>query len=74
MNTIDLTTPSAALNYLRSLPSDQAISLPGHYTESTTEGDAFRALTGEAPHAWAGNQRRWEWTAGELVVALEENE
>jgi hypothetical protein len=75
MITIDLTTPAAALVYLRSLPADQAISLPGHYTESTTEstteGDAVRAITEESTHSWAGNRRQWEWTASELVLALE---
>jgi len=71
MKTIDLTTPAAALNYLRSLPADQAISLPGHYTESTTEGDAVRSITDESAHTWASNRRQWDWTAAELVDALE---
>jgi len=68
---IDLTTAESALNYLRSLPADQAISLPVHYTESTTEGDAVYAITEESAHTWAGNRRQWEWTAADLVAALE---
>jgi hypothetical protein len=72
---IDLTTADSALNYLRSLPADQSISLPGHYTEITTEitteGDAVRAITEESAHIWANNHRRWEWTAAELVATLE---
>lgn len=71
MTTIDLTSPESALNYLSSLPADQTISLPGHYTESTTEGDAVSAITEEAAHTWAGNRRQWEWTAVELVAVLE---
>lgn len=71
MNAIDLTTASAAINYLRSLPADQSISLPGHYTESTTEGDAVRAITDESAHTWASNRRQWDWTAAELVATLE---
>lgn len=71
MNTIDLSTAESALNYLRSLPADQAISLPGHYTESTTEGDAVSTITEESAHTWAGNRRQWEWTAADLVMALE---
>jgi hypothetical protein len=68
---IDFTTAESALNYLRSLPADQVISLPGHYTESTTEGDAVRAITDESAHIWANNHRRWEWTAADLVATLE---
>lgn len=68
---LDLTTAESALAYLRSLPADQAISLPGHYTESTTEGDAVRAIVGESAHTWAGNRRQWEWSAADLVATLE---
>jgi hypothetical protein len=71
MKTIDLTSAESALNYLRSLPADQMISLPGHYTESNTEGDAVRAITEESAHTWAGNRRQWEWTAADLVATLE---
>lgn len=72
MNTIiDLTTAQSAFNYLRSLPADQAINLPGHYTENTTEGDAVRAITDQSAHEWAGNRRQWEWTAADLVATLE---
>ena len=67
----NLTSAQSALNYLRSLPADQAISLPGHYTESTTEGDAVRTITEESAHTWASNRRQWEWTAADLVTALE---
>jgi len=70
MSTIDLTTPAAALNYLRSLPVSEEISLPGLH-ESTTAGDAVRAITGENANVWANNRNQWEWTAGQLVTTLE---
>lgn len=70
MKTIDLTSPAAALAYLRSLPSDQAISLPGANETNTNEGDAVRAITGQSANEWAARYNRWEWTAGELVFQL----
>jgi hypothetical protein len=71
MNTIDLTSPEAALNYLRSLPAKTELSLPGHL-ESNTEGDAVRAVTGcDNANNWANSHRRWDWTAEELVAQLE---
>lgn len=67
MKTIDLTTPAAALAYLRTLPADQSISLPGPM-ESTAEGDAVRIITGYAnANQWAAMQRQWDWMAGDLV-------
>jgi hypothetical protein len=71
MTTIDLTSPESALNYLRNLPADQMLSLPGHYSESNTEGDAVRAITEESAHTWASNRRQWDWTAADLVATLE---
>jgi hypothetical protein len=71
MNTIDLTSAESALNYLRSLPADQAISLPGFGEVNTTEGDAVRAITEESANGWANAHRKWEWTAADLVATLE---
>jgi hypothetical protein len=70
MTTIDLTTAHSAISHLRSLPADQAISLPGAH-ESTTEGDAVRVITGDSANLWAADRNKWEWIAGELVAALE---
>jgi len=70
MTTIDLTSAYSAICYLCGLPADQNISLPGAY-ESTTEGDAVRAITGDSANLWASNRNKWQWTAGELVAALE---
>jgi hypothetical protein len=71
MITIDLTSAESALNYLRSLPADQSISLPGFGEASTTEGDAVRAITEESANGWANAHRQWEWTAVDLVATLE---
>ncbi len=67
---INLTSPAAALAFLRSLPSDQAISLPGRGENETIEGDAVRAITGNSANGWASTQRRWDWTAAELVEEM----
>ncbi len=69
MITIDLTSADKALAYLRSLPINEAFSLPG-YNEINTEGDAVRAITGNSANDFAKGCNRWEWTAGELVEAL----
>lgn len=69
--TIDLTSAQSALAYLRSLPADQSISLPGKGECNTIEGDAVRAITEQSANEWASNHGRWEWTAGELVAALD---
>lgn len=70
---IDPTSPTAALDYLRLLPPNQMLYLPGHYTESSTAGDAVRAITGESAHTWARSRHQWWWSAGELLAALEDN-
>jgi hypothetical protein len=73
MKTIDLTTPASALAYLRSLDPATEISLPGaHETQPDPgPGDAVAKITGQSANQWATAMNRWEWTAGELVAALQ---
>lgn len=68
---IDLTSPESAFDYLRSLPADQAITLPGFGDASTIVGDAVRAITEEPANGWANAHRKWEWPAADLVATLE---
>lgn len=72
MKAIDLTTPEAALTYLRSLPGNTEISLPGagETKPDPGPGDAVAKITGESANAWSASMNRWEWTAAELVAAL----
>lgn len=72
MNTIDLTSPEAALDYLNGLPALERISLPATGGEAASPvADAVRAITGESAHSWAANRGQWEWLAWELTEALE---
>lgn len=72
MKTIDLTTPTKALNYLKSLPADTAIEIiDGREAVTNPETDAVSAVTGETAYNWALVHRRWHWTAGELVAQIE---
>ena len=72
MKTINLTSTSAALDYLRSLPADTPISLPGAYAPLPDPGpaDAVAVVTGQPANAWAASMNRWEWTAAELIASL----
>jgi hypothetical protein len=63
---IDLTTPEAALAYLRGLPPQQEISLP----EADFVGTAVRVITSLSATEWSNGRARWEWTAGELAATL----
>jgi len=70
---IDLTSESAAFSYLRSLDPSTEVELPGAY-EAKPHGavaDAVSVITGEPPNAWATSMNRWEWTAGEIIAALD---
>lgn len=71
MTTIDLTTPIAAINFLRTLPRDETISLPGKGEANTTEGDAVSAITGLSANEWCNQRKQWTWEPFELVAALE---
>jgi hypothetical protein len=73
MKTIDLTTAASALAYLCSLPADTSISLPGacEPLPDPGPGDAVAKITGQSANQWAASMNRWEWTASELVTALE---
>lgn len=70
MSTIDLTSPAAALAYLRSLPAAEVIALTGQGEESTVAADAVRAIAGISANDWAAREGRWEWTAAELAEAM----
>lgn len=74
--TIDLTTPEAALAWLRSLPAALDIELPGHGESARGDNDvaasAVRAITSQDANSWASDRNRWIWTAGELLAALPE--
>jgi hypothetical protein len=66
----DLSTPKAAFAYLRNLPGDREISLPGRHDPTTTISDAIRVIAGEPAHLWAVNRQQWDWTISDLIVAL----
>lgn len=67
---IDLTTPKAAFTYLRSLPGDRVISLPGRYDPTTVIGVAISVIANASAHQWAVNRQQWDWTIADLIVAL----
>jgi hypothetical protein len=69
---IDITTKTAAINYLRSLDPSAEVELPGAYEAqpNSAAADAVAVITEESPNAWATAMNRWEWTAGELVKSL----
>jgi len=70
---IYITSEATAFAYLRSLDPSTEIELPGAY-EAKPHGavaDAVSVITGEPPNAWATSMNRWEWTAGEIIAALD---
>lgn len=72
MNAIDLTTPEKALAYLKSLPPDSVIEIQdGRSALTSAETDAVSAALGQTAYNWANDRLRWEWTAGDLVAAIE---
>lgn len=75
MKAIDLTTAASALAYLQSIPGDTPISLPGacEPLPDPGPGDAVAVITGQSANQWAASMNRWDWTAEELIAALEKN-
>jgi hypothetical protein len=73
MKTINLNSEFAALDYLRRLPASAKIEIPGAYhSDSFTPAvEAIYVIVGESANAWASSKNRWDWTAGELLEALE---
>ncbi len=73
MKNIDLTSPAAALAYLRSLDPATEIELPGAFDPNPADpaADAVRVITDEDPNQWAASRGKWEWTAAELIAELE---
>ena len=73
MNKIDLTSKSAAFAYLESLDPSTEIELPGanESKPNSAAADAVAVITEESANSWACNGNRWEWTAGDLLEALE---
>lgn len=72
MNSINLTSPAAALAYLSSLPAQTILELPGagDPRPNSPAADAVQVITDQSANAWAASRNRWEWTAGELVAEL----
>jgi len=73
MKTIKLNSDFAALDYLRRLPASTKIEIPGAYHSNpfTPAVEAICVIVGESANAWASSKNRWDWTAGELLEALE---
>jgi hypothetical protein len=73
MKTIKLNSEFAALDYLRRLPASAKIEIPGacHSDPFTPAVEAIYVIVGESANAWASSKNRWDWTAGELLEALE---
>jgi hypothetical protein len=73
MKTINLNSEFAALDYLRRLPASAKIEIPGAYHSDpfTPAVEAIYVIVGESANAWASSKNRWDWTAGELLEALE---
>ena len=72
--TID--TKDQALAYLRSLPADHAVELPGpHESPASGHWNACRAVEVASDlmsaYEFAALANRWYWTAGELVAWLD---
>lgn len=72
MTTIDLTSPEAALDYLRSLNPADEVELPDTgKNESNLWGDVVRAVTESNPKDFVIQYNQWTWTVGELLATLE---
>jgi hypothetical protein len=73
MKTIKLNSEFAALDYLRRLPASAKIEIPGacHSDPFTPAVEAIYVIVGESANTWASSKNRWDWTAGELLEALE---
>ena len=72
MKTIDLTTKTAAREYLRSLAPNVPVSIPDRFDRMPHEPavDAVAVLIDCPLSEWASANSRWVWTAGELVNEL----
>lgn len=73
MKTIKLNSEFAALDYLRRLPASTKIEIPGayHSLPFSPAVEAIYVIVGESANTWASSKNRWDWTAGELLEALE---
>jgi hypothetical protein len=69
MQSIDLTTPAAALAYLESLEGD-TMELSGAHEAPSTIDDAVQAITGESANRFGQLHRRWVWSKSDLLEAL----
>jgi len=70
---IDLTTPAAALAYLRSLPADYVIEIPDKFDPAPESAavTAVSVITGETAYNFAASEDRWIWTVSELIAGIE---
>ena len=76
MKTQRIDTKEQAIAYLRSLPADHAVELPGpHESPAAGQWEACRAVEVASElmsaYEFATLTGRWEWTAGELVEWLD---
>jgi len=73
MTIINLTSESAALEYLKSLNDLTVIDLPGPSDAKPhcPAAVAVAVITGESPHIWASSQNRWEWPVRDLIKELD---
>ena len=71
MQSLDLTTPAAALAYLASLP-EETLELSGAHEHPSTVDDAVTAVTGESANRFGEMHRKWVWEKEELLAALRE--
>jgi hypothetical protein len=69
---IDLTTPSSAFAFLRTIDPSAEISLPSAW-EPVPHGcvsDAVSVIAGTTANEWARSRNRWDWRLGELIAEL----
>jgi plasmid maintenance system antidote protein VapI len=72
MKNIDSSSPESALDYLRSLPARKEIEIiNGRVALTNAATDAVSVIAGQSAYEWATLHNRWDWTAGELIDAME---
>lgn len=70
-SSLDLTTPAAALAYLKTIDSP-TVEIAGAGDQLSPVDDAIRAITGESSNSFALSQNCWLWSTPELVRVLAE--
>ena len=69
---IDLTSPIAAIAYLRSFPDEHIVEIPGHLDPNPKSAAvvALEVVTGEDSNTWASSHNRWEWSIEQILQTL----